>query len=313
MYLVLMVHAVLTSPGHGGSLEHDCIPRVSLPVGQAVRFLPNLHYLSASTNQLVTQYKIDVSIEVEGCGSANKFHVRYFQASSSWGKVIGGGGGGLDGRNPLGASDDARNSATLAFPDLGRYELAVELVSAGGFEEIVSVTTVSLELVRTEKRRTFCYLIQTAAPIDVSHLKTGDSEVLQLVWQERVNESEGIVFFPNCSWAQGRNRLFEEMLRRYADTEFEYAVFMDDDVELEELLDYGINTGNAWRTFERYLTHWRPAVGLPSYQGRRASASPRFDSEVQTVYNFDQIVVAYHWETWPGTQFTRFTVQKYKY
>jgi hypothetical protein len=109
----------------------------------------------------------------------------------------------------------------------------------------MSVTTVWLEFVRTEKRRTFCHLIQTAVPIDVSHLKTGDSEVLQLVWQERVNESEGIVFFPNCSWAQGRNRLFEEMLRRYADTEFEYAVFMDDDVELEELLDYGINTGNT--------------------------------------------------------------------
>ena len=152
-----------------------------------------------------------------------------------------------------------------------------------------------------KEKKSFCYLIQTAAPIDVSHLKTGDSEVLQLVWQERVDESEGIVFFPNCSLVQGRNRLFEEMLRRYADTEFEYAVFMDDDVELEELLDYGINTGHAWRTFERYLTHWRPAVGLPSYQGRRASASPRFDSEVQTVYNFDQIVVAYHWETWPGT------------
>jgi hypothetical protein len=76
-------------------------------------------------------------------------------------------------------------------------------------------------------------------------LKTGDSEVLQLVCQERVDESEDIVFFPNCSWVQGRNRLFEEMLRRYADTEFEYAVFMDDDVELEELLDYGINTGNT--------------------------------------------------------------------
>ena len=297
MYLVLMVHAVLTSPGHGGSLEHDCIPRVSLPVGQAVRFLPNLHYLSAATNQLVTQYKIDVSIEVEGCGSANKFQVRYFQASS-WGKVIGAGGAGLEGRTPLGASDDARNPATLAFPALGRYDLVVELVSAGGFEEIVSVTTVSLELVRTKKRRTFCYLIQTAAPRDVSHLKTGDSEVLQLVWQERVDEGEGIVFFPNCSLVQGRNRLFEEMLRRYAHTEFEYAVFMDDDVELEELIDYGINTGNAWRTFERYLTHWRPAVGLPVHkclQGRVVAGQ-----EAQAVYNLDHlIVVAYHRETWP--------------
>jgi hypothetical protein len=34
--------------------------------------------------------------------------------------------------------------------------------------------------------------------------------------------------------------------------EFQYAVFLDDDVELEEVKDYGMNTGNAWRTFERY-------------------------------------------------------------
>jgi hypothetical protein len=129
--------------------------------------------------------------------------------------------------------------------------------------------------------------------MDVSHLKTPDSEVIQLVWRASY-EAEGVVFYPNSSWTQGRNRLFDEMRSRFPCVEFQYAVFLDDDAELEEVLDYGMNTGNAWRTFEKYLIEWEPAVGFPSYQ-----YSPKLSDEVQTVFNFDQIVVAYHWESWP--------------
>jgi hypothetical protein len=44
------------------------------------------------------------------------------------------------------------------------------------------------------------------------------------------------------------------------------------------------------------LIDFEPAVGVPSFQGclyRRAEV------EVQTIFAFDQIVVAYHWETLP--------------
>jgi len=40
-------------------------------------------------------------------------------------------------------------------------------------------------------------------------------------------------------------------------------MFFEHDVELEQVVDYGINTENAWRTLERYLIEWEQAVGLP--------------------------------------------------
>ena len=264
----------------------ECVPRISLPADQRTRWLPSLHYLSAVSNRLIKDYKIDVRIEVEGCGPASKFQALYFETSIA-GKH----------NTPLGVSHDARDTVSLVLPGLGSHDLVVELLSTDGLNRVVSTRVITLELRRTEERKRFCYLIQGSEPMNVDHLKTSESEVIQLVWRGLGQHGEGaknVVFYPNSSWTQGRNRLFEEMHARYPGVEFQYAVFLDDDAELEEVGDFGMNTGNAWRTFERYLMEWEPAVGIPSYQ-----YAPKSAHETQTVFNFDQIVVAYHWETWP--------------
>jgi hypothetical protein len=267
----------------------ECIPRISLAAGQSMRWLPSLHYLSAMSNQLMTEYQVNVSIEIQGCASDGKYQAFYLQASTTVSS---------ENNTPIGMSQDARDPVLLMLPGLGSYDLLVELVSTDGLDRVVSAGIITLQLVRTEKRKRFCYLVQASEPVDVDHLKTSDSEVIQLVWQggeqERLSE-EDIVFYPNSSWTAGRNRLFHEMQIRFPDTEFQYAVFLDDDAKLLEVKDYGMNTGNAWRTFERYLVEWEPAVGLPRYNW----FSPEVSGEAQTVFNFDQIVVAYHWETWP--------------
>jgi hypothetical protein len=253
-----------------------------------MHWLPSLHYLSAMSNQLMTEYQVNVSIEIQGCASDGKYQAFYLQASTNVSS---------EKNTPIGMSQDARDPVLLTFPGLGSYDRMVELVSTDGLDRVVSAGMINLQLVRTEKRKRFCYLVQASEPVDVGHLKTSDSEVIQLVWrggeEERLSE-EDIVFYPNSSWTAGRNRLFREMQIRFPDTEFLYAVFLDDDAKLVEVTDYGMNTGNAWRTFERYLVEWEPAVGLPSYQ-----YAPKISGEAQTVFNFDQIVVAYHWETWP--------------
>jgi hypothetical protein len=136
--------------------------------------------------------------------------------------------------------------------------------------------------------------------VEVGHLKTSESEVIQLVWREIGGEeqdgyeTENILFYPNSTWTEGRNRLFREIQIRFPDVEFQYTVFLDDDVVLEEVEDYGMNTGNAWRTFEKYLVEWEPAVGVPSYHKTDSRTLP----ETEVVSIFDQIVVAFHWETW---------------
>jgi hypothetical protein len=271
----------------------ECIPRISLPAGQSMHWLPSLHYLSAMSNQLMTEYQVNVSIEIQGCASDGKYQAFYLQASTNVSS---------EKNTPIGMSQDARDPVLLTFPGLGSYDRMVELVSTDGLDRVVSAGMINLQLVRTEKRKRFCYLVQASEPVDVGHLKTSDSEVIQLVWrggeEERLSE-EDIVFYPNSSWTAGRNRLFREMQIRFPDTEFLYAVFLDDDAKLVEVTDYGMNTGNAWRTFERYLVEWEPAVGLPRYSWELYGTSPKISGEAQTVFNFDQIVVAYHWETWP--------------
>ena len=204
-------------------------------------------------NQLLTGYKVNVSLEVEGCATDSKFQAFYFQAGN-WGdrfeQIT---------NKPMQISDDARDPVSLILPGLGSYDLVVELVSTDGLDRVVSASIITLQAARTKKRRRFCYLIQAPEPVEVSHLKTSESEVIQLVWRGLGgdeldgNEAGGILFYPNSSLVQGRNRLFHEIQIRFPDVEFQYAVFLDDDVELEEVKDYGMNTGNAWRTFERYF------------------------------------------------------------
>ena len=70
-----------------------------------------------------------------------------------------------------------------------------------------------------------------------------------------------------------------------------YFVFRDGDCELEEVINFGHNTGNPYRTFEKYLTMVRPAVGVARYDSFQ-----EFDAtkEFQLAYNFDQLFVAVH-------------------
>ena len=87
----------------------ECVPRISLPAGQGTRWLPSLQYLSVLSNKLIKEYKVDVAVEVEGCGSESRFQAFYFQTSISAGKH----------NIPLGISSDARDAVSLALPGLG--------------------------------------------------------------------------------------------------------------------------------------------------------------------------------------------------
>jgi hypothetical protein len=142
----------------------------------------------------------------------------------------------------------------------------------------------------------FVYLVQCDSCKDLTHLKSDRSEVIQLVWKvpPRIDCPDlDVLYFPNSTLVQGRNRLFFQVQQSFPETSFMYYIFMDGDVTLKEVKDFGFNTGNPWLTFEQYLLEWEPAVGFPHF----GAADYDEDSEVQIAFNFDQIVVAYHTET----------------
>jgi len=83
------------------------------------------------------------------------------------------------------------------------------------------------------------------------------------------------------------NRLFDKMLTCFPGVEFKYAVFLDDDVELQEVVDYVLNTGNAWTKFERYVIERKPAVELPC--NKRSETYFLEGRETESIFNFDQV------------------------
>ena len=146
------------------------------------------------------------------------------------------------------------------------------------------------------------------------------SDVIQLAFKVPPPQPSADIFWaPNTTWNSGRNLLFDLALQRQAQTGvcYMYFVFRDGDCELEEAVDFGHNTGNPYRTFEKYLTMTRPAVGFARYDSfqefdaSKEYTSPPLASTLflrckyprscrdQLGYNFDQLFVAVHHDATP--------------
>ena len=75
-----------------------------------MRWLPSLHYLSAMSNQLMREYQVNVSIEIQGCASDGKYQALYLQASTTVSR---------ENNTPIGMSQDAREPVLLMLPGSG--------------------------------------------------------------------------------------------------------------------------------------------------------------------------------------------------
>jgi hypothetical protein len=90
------------------------------------------------------------------------------------------------------------------------------------------------------------------------------------------------IFFPNSTWAEGRNRLLEEASIAYPDAE--YFVFLDDDVEF---------TGQSLKYFEELILNYRPKIAVPLCDRimREMSYSRR---QMERPIRHDQVMMAFH-------------------
>ena len=109
--------------------------------------------------------------------------------------------------------------------------------------------------------KNFIYLIQGKAELISSNFQEiksrADADVIFLTYDK---PSHGAIFFPNSTWAQGRNKLLSEALK--ADKDYLYYIFLDDDIAFE--------TGN-WDLFEKQLLKHHPAIATPVTEKTYAS------------------------------------------
>ena len=115
-------------------------------------------------------------------------------------------------------------------------------------------------------------------------LTTTKVHLIQATFRRR---EEGILFFPNSTYAEGRNALLFEACRQELQQGFRfgYLAFVDDDVEI---------VAGSLRAWHAVLLQWEPAVMVPaesfvldadSYAGRPAG-----------VWMYDSFFIAYRRE-----------------
>ena len=144
----------------------------------------------------------------------------------------------------------------------------------------------------------FVYLVQSADHMPYENLPGPESDIILLTWKKPA-DFQGAVHCPGSSWNEGRNRLLQEALHR-ADRDGEdylYYIFLDDDCLIQEDGDFARQmgaclTGNPFRTFERFLLEWEPAVGYTRYDWQHFVPQ----QVVNGGYNFDAIFNAFHRE-----------------
>jgi len=149
-------------------------------------------------------------------------------------------------------------------------------------------------------RKKFIYLgmYSGVAPDYYNDLVGSNSDLMWLTYKEAV---PGAIFFPNSSWAQGRNRLYREALEKEKRQGWRYLyyIFFDGDVRMGPVNPWWNTTVSGWRKFEEFLLNYEPAIGLPDFRytyPKDFNPGYTVKTEVCPMYHYDAIVNAFHRE-----------------
>ncbi|MBI5589296.1 MAG: hypothetical protein HY881_02315 [Deltaproteobacteria bacterium] len=140
----------------------------------------------------------------------------------------------------------------------------------------------------------FVYMIQSESDMPYCDLPDEHNDIILLTWK-KPSDRKGAIYYPQSTWNEGRNRLLKEAVSRNA--EYLYYIFLDgdclvkEDGELARALNIKL-CGNPFRTFEKYLLEWEPAVGYSRYSWQYEKPG----AEVNLGYNFDALFNAFHRE-----------------
>jgi hypothetical protein len=155
----------------------------------------------------------------------------------------------------------------------------------------------------SEKMKPFIYLIQSVSGTSYPEITGPSCDLIVLNRQELYlhgNLRDGSISAADLSWNEARNRLLWEALEQARTTgnDYLYYIFLDDDCILCEdqklAGELGIPlTGNPFRTFERFLLEWEPAVGYTRNDRQHYDKG----QAVNLRHGIDELFSAYHHET----------------
>ena len=101
----------------------------------------------------------------------------------------------------------------------------------------------------------FLYLVQSRIRFLENHtiLESDNSDYLCATYEKKIDR-ENFIYVPNTIWTEGRNALYEEVMKRK--DHYEYFVFLDDDIVFER---------GSFRVFENEVLHIQADFAMPVY------------------------------------------------
>ena len=123
------------------------------------------------------------------------------------------------------------------------------------------------------------YLVQCAGSEFVYSNNLKDKKVIYLTYKVK---HKGIIYLPNSTWTEGRNRLLKEA--QSLDKIYDYYIFMDDDIDFSK---------GDFKTFEKLLERFKPKIAAPQLLGYPAK---KISCNVQSVFMFDACMNAFSFD-----------------
>lgn len=133
-----------------------------------------------------------------------------------------------------------------------------------------------------EVQKKYLYLVQGQKSLVTNYLHLvdrPDSDALFLTYDEELG---GAMYFPDSTWAQGRNLLLDKALDKGI---YHYYIFCDDDTEFEH---------GSWGEFERMLDEKKPGIAVPIFPKTRNSALTFPNLASQSFFINDEQLIAFH-------------------
>lgn len=129
--------------------------------------------------------------------------------------------------------------------------------------------------------KNFIYLVQGQSELvkDYLHLADrDDADAIFLTYDKPIKEA---LFFPNSTWAQGRNKMLETVLTQ---EDYLYYIFCDDDIAFKK---------GGWDEFEENLMVHNPAIAVPVFLFKTKKTPLRWLKYHSFLFN-DEQMIAFH-------------------
>lgn len=130
--------------------------------------------------------------------------------------------------------------------------------------------------------KSFIYLVQGRSDLVINYLHLANRENADAIFLTYDKPIEEAIFFPDSSWAQGRNKMLESVLSR---GDYTYYIFCDDDIAF---------TKGGWGEFEEHLMALNPSIAVPVFP--KTKKTPLKWLKYQSFLVNDEQMMAFHHE-----------------